>query len=993
MKYLNKIMNKKIIILLLLFIFGFVNFSYSQSQGDIENKLSILLERAKKSYFNGNYHEALSLFTQVYNIGEQIEDIKLIQLTLLAIGEIYIKLDQYDKARLILKKKLELSIMVGDKKSIFQVLAYGNDKLELHKTILEIINENNSASVNAKINLLVYIEGIYLTINRYMRALEIAHKALDLIKNNDIKNINLYWEVYNDIGYIYLELDQFEKSYFYCNKSLELSKKLAIPIQLAESLRLMGLYYHKLGFYDLAFEYYQDSLNIVENEKTDESILKFKDRLYYELGMLYANLKNYDTALDYLQQSLNYFKQSSNFEKKTYINLLIKRLINIGAVLFKQKQYEQAEKIFLKADKLIEDNNSKFGNSGLVALYIATERYQQALDYLDKMKPKWDAHSGYIFQYYTQRGIALKGQNQLKEASNELLKAVLTSENTRQHAANKLNYFSTGGLYNDGRILPYKVLVSTLCNRHINGEKQDDSFISYGENIASCAYFFSELTKARFLLEEMSKSRKKYCQYSIPDDLREQEQHILNQLYETNKQFEIAHGLRKDDFIKLEQKKQRQTKNLDSFIADLCKKYPKYAAIHYPAKFLSKQKIPLKSTEVLFEYLIEQNAAYLFIVRKEGVQHIIKIQINKEDLEKMIYDYLPSTPEPVKGSKFWIALKKKVNKFFSKTFSLSLGNKLYEILLSKAMAYVKPDDNIIIIPDEILGLIPFESLIIKAGKNFKDSIYVGDKYNIVYYQSAAILALNRLAKSSAAKKTFLAIGNPIFSENDPRYTSYKKKILKGFVNDNSSSYETSLTVRALRRYGIYMPLPETRNEVEYLAEIFKIQKSPPDILLDMNASELNFKKSITNSNYRYIHFATHADLAGKIQGINESFIVLNQVENNKEEDGIITLSEVTNLKLNSDLVVLSACQTGVGNIVSGEGILSFARAFHQAGSKGVVVSLWPVVSESAVDYMKTFYSYIKNNKNKAEAMKLTRKHIKSKHPTPLYWAAFILHGE
>ena len=164
------------------------------------------------------------------------------------------------------------------------------------------------------------------------------------------------------------------------------------------------------------------------------------------------------------------------------------------------------------------------------------------------------------------------------------------------------------------------------------------------------------------------------------------------------------------------------------------------------------------------------------------------------------------------------------------------------------------------------------------------------------------------------------------------------------------------------------------------------------MLLNINANETNFRK--TNlKDYRYIHFATHADLPGKVQGIKEPFIILGQVENETKDDGFLTMSEVLDLKLDADLVVLSACVTGKGKIMEGEGVSNFARAFHHAGARSVLVSLWEVASNETVEYMESFYRHIKQGKTKSEALTLARKEIKSKYPNPFYWAVFILHGE
>ena len=190
----------------------------------------------------------------------------------------------------------------------------------------------------------------------------------------------------------------------------------------------------------------------------------------------------------------------------------------------------------------------------------------------------------------------------------------------------------------------------------------------------------------------------------------------------------------------------------------------------------------------------------------------------------------------------------------------------------------------------------------------------------------------------------------------------------------------------------FPPLPETEIEVKEIAKTMGIADKPPDVLLSVMANETEMRKTGLER-YKYIHFATHASLPGMIQGINEPFILLGQVENKDKDDGFLTLSEVLDLRLNADMVVLSACVTGVGKEVEGEGVANFARAFQHAGVKSVVVSLWEVASDPAVEYMEKFYEYLKAGKSRSEAMRLARNEIKAKYPNPFYWAVFILHGE
>jgi len=187
-------------------------------------------------------------------------------------------------------------------------------------------------------------------------------------------------------------------------------------------------------------------------------------------------------------------------------------------------------------------------------------------------------------------------------------------------------------------------------------------------------------------------------------------------------------------------------------------------------------------------------------------------------------------------------------------------------------------------------------------------------------------------------------------------------------------------------------LPETESEVKSIAQLFGTAPRPPDVLLHVTANETQLRQTPL-SRYRYLHFATHADLPGKLQGIHEPFLLLGQVENTAQDDGMLTLSEVLALRLDADMVVLSACVTGRGETLEGEGVVNFARAFHQAGARSVVVSLWEVASEATEEFMTHFYQALQTGQSKTAALAQARQVMKARYPNPFFWAAFVVHGE
>jgi CHAT domain-containing protein len=396
----------------------------------------------------------------------------------------------------------------------------------------------------------------------------------------------------------------------------------------------------------------------------------------------------------------------------------------------------------------------------------------------------------------------------------------------------------------------------------------------------------------------------------------------------------------------------------------------------------------LRKNEVLLEYALGDQASYLFVVRRGGVKQIIPIPLGRKELEDKVKAFMAPF------------LNRQVNGFSSQH-----GKELHDLLLTEALTEVREGEKVIIVPDGILGLLPFEALVIQEGQGLKEHVFVGDRYTLSYYQSATIMALQRRLKERQAQQPLFALGHPVFSAKDPRCAaatgadpSAVPLLAKA---EGDYAFRGLATRQEWGQTGIddqtgkplsFPPLPQTEEEVRAIAGTLGVKPEPPEVLLNLEANETRLRQSPLGM-YRYLHFATHADLPGKVQGVNEPFILLGQVDNAAGDDGLLTMSEVLGLKLQADMVVLSACLTGRGQVMEGEGVANFARAFQQAGARSVAVSLWEVASRETVEYMTIFYGQLKTGKSRSQALRLARQEIKAQYPQPFYWAVFILHGE
>jgi CHAT domain-containing protein len=185
------------------------------------------------------------------------------------------------------------------------------------------------------------------------------------------------------------------------------------------------------------------------------------------------------------------------------------------------------------------------------------------------------------------------------------------------------------------------------------------------------------------------------------------------------------------------------------------------------------------------------------------------------------------------------------------------------------------------------------------------------------------------------------------------------------------------------------PLPAARDEVCRIARLFGADQAA--VFLGPEASEENVKASAVVHSARILHFAAHGlldedhpDLSGlQLTHAGES-----------AEDGLLQVREIFNLQLRADLVVLSACQSGLGKEVSGEGLIGMTRAFLYAGASSVVVSLWQVDDVSTADLMVGFYSHLKAGLDRAEALRNAKLELidRSRYSHPYFWAPFVLVG-
>jgi CHAT domain-containing protein len=307
---------------------------------------------------------------------------------------------------------------------------------------------------------------------------------------------------------------------------------------------------------------------------------------------------------------------------------------------------------------------------------------------------------------------------------------------------------------------------------------------------------------------------------------------------------------------------------------------------------------------------------------------------------------------------------------------------------------------LIVVGDGALQFIPFAALNSPSADAYKPLILQNE---IVSLPSASTLAVLRHenAGRTRAPQTLAIFADPVFDLTDSRIIANKtnetdplaKNERISPVQDFPLLLEKSAAETNIRSGDVNLPrLPGTRREASAILSFVKNGK--PLTALDFDAS----RKTIVGadlSQYRIVHFATHGFLNSQHPELSGIALTMFEKDGNPQ-DGFFRLNEVFNLKLNADLVVLSACQTGLGKEIKGEGLIGLTRGFMYAGSPRVAVSLWSVSDDGTAELMTRFYAnLLKKQMRPAKALQEAQISLfkDKKYSAPYYWAAFTLQGE
>jgi CHAT domain-containing protein len=504
------------------------------------------------------------------------------------------------------------------------------------------------------------------------------------------------------------------------------------------------------------------------------------------------------------------------------------------------------------------------------------------------------------------------------------------------------------------------------------------------------AFYYSEKNKSAVLLEALAgQEAQKFA--GIPKPLLEVEHKLQTNIAFYAKKLAESEGQDSVMTGSYQQQLFNSNRSYDSLITVFEKKYPKYHELKYnvnTATVKDVQKLIDKKTAML-SYFVGDSTITTYTVTKKSY-NVVSVK-KPANLEKWVGYFRNSLTRTNKQSE--LPYKK-------------YGSNLYEILFPKDLD--KSIENLIIVPDGILATIPFETLLtskVADTTQFQNLPYLVKKYSICYCSSATLFKETFAGKKGGPSEVrplndWIAYA-PVFDDGNSQGTSLASRALIRELHKINK--DSTLTRGLMMGSGeVVPPLPGSENEVKTIFNEFDKQNLKTSVELKGNASERSIKSGELQ-NYKYIHFATHGFVNSEKPEL--SGLLLAQVADsiNEQEDGILYSGEIFNLKLNADLVVLSACETGLGQIKKGEGIIGLTRALLYAGAKNLMVSLWQVSDQSTSDLMISFYKNLLDEKSARLsnsvrfAPLLQQAKLKmineAKFAHPFYWSPFILIGQ
>ncbi len=989
-----------------------------------------------------DYDKALEYCNEAIDVFKRAKDNNslLLASTYKILGNTYLAINKFEDAKyyynqslLLVKNKFgeihpEIASLYNNIGAIYYYIKNLKKTIEYFDKALKIriqILGNQNPSIAVSYN---NLGAVYVRIGKYEEAIENFNYALKIWIDSYGDKHSHVAACYKNIASIYSAKGYFDEALSYYYKSLSIYKKvhdLNHP-DITSLYNDIGATYNYKGDYTQGIEYFNQALN-----KTMQKYGKYHtaiQALHTNFGRSFFMQKKYDKALYHFRESFlvnnKLFGENNQHLARDYKN--------IASTLYKQGEIDSAIIYYKKSLDIFNNNDLKLPSwlcatlNDLGSLYTTKKDFAKAQFYIKKalhiekdlnIKNHPDIANSYLvlgklysinnelaksLKYYQKAIITLTPSfSDSSIYSNPLL--INTTSNTKLLNAFKQKaillrkkYFSVSkNIIDLNMSLSTLILTDKLLTKLRHGYFAETSKIFIGKKYLDIydsaiqtaldlynvsknnkykenAFYFAEKSKTNVLASLLQETNARSF-VGIPDTLLENEKKLRIDLtfYETKLQKEEEKSAKADSSkIQVFQNNIFSLKRkYEKLINDFENDHPEYYDLKYADTVPTIQEIQknLDDKTAIIEYFIGDSSIYIFTISKD--KYYVKT-VSKDSIFEN------------KTKEYYTAIKKMERE----TFILS-SKFLYNFLIKPIKKQISSKEKLIIIPSDNLFYTPFESFI--AGESSDNSTqlselgYLIKKYDISYHYSSTILMQN-LKKEINNRNVDNLIGfAPVFSDKENN----------GFIIANSSDIrDTSAVYRSITIDGKrYKELKYSEQELSTILDQFKHNRLNGIGFFHGNATEDNFKENTVGKNI--IHLATHGFINEENPKL--SGLVFSQPKDSLvKEDGILYANEMYNLDLDADLIVLSSCESGIGKLVKGEGLMSMTRGFLYSGKKNIIVSLWKVYDKQTSLLMINFYKNILAGHTFSSALREAKLNMIEKSETafPKMWSGFVLIG-
>ena len=719
----------------------------------------------------------------------------------------------------------------------------------------------------------------------------------------------------------------------------------------------LGTTYSKIGEHPQAIQSYRRALNI-SNATGDEDV----QQLYVNLGDSHANLLQYDSALLYSRRALAVGKRL--YGSKHYgISTLYHAM---GDIFRKQAQYDSALQYYHRALAVWNDHRitrhpelallyQEVGN-----VYRAQSDYESARAYYEK-----SVRANHLRQN------KLANTDSQQHMNNEVLLSTINAQAQTMQAyyeqTNDLTYLAQAFNF----YLQYDSLISQL---QVHRYHQEDQLLvqrmakKVYEAALSVGMLLYQITRDTAYWQAMFRLAEQSRTIALRSTISNGKFDNFNGILASVVQQERGIKLKKAQYQSLLREAQQASdtaqtqryhtilldldQQYDSLTTTLKKDYPRYYQLKYNKVVITVAELQqeLAASTIVLEYFVGDSVGYVFAITPESFQ---VISFSTDTTLKDQINQLRATVQP------------RTSQASYQTF-IKLAADLYQQLVQPAVKALDEDDtpqHLLVIPDGILSLLPFELLLTETATSqlgeYNTLPYLIHCYGVNYSYSATWQFHERVPPSSGKDLSYLAIAPTFVDKEELAYGALRNKIA---------------------------PLKWNQAEVAGLGTYLS-----GNVLTGVAATEQAFKQEA--GQYSILHLATHT-LINNEQPDRSSLVFAPPTDST--EDGLLRIHEIYALELPAQLAVLSACNTGTGRLDKGEGVMSLARAFAYAGCPSIVMSQWAVDDRATAQLIGQFYEHLAQGLSKDEALRRAKLSLLTSEgatSNPFYWAGFTVVGD